>query len=57
MNASLYPTSANAYVSLGDLWLARKDSAKALGYFEKALALRPGLQRAKDMARRAKGGT
>jgi uncharacterized protein len=56
MNTTLYPTSANAYVSLGDVWLAKKDSAKALGYFEKALALRPGLQSAKDMVRRAKGG-
>ena len=56
MNTLLYPASANAYVSLGDVWLAKKDSAKALGYFEKALALRPGLQRARDMVRRAKGG-
>ena len=32
MNAALYPKSAATQVALGDLWLAKKDSAKARGY-------------------------
>lgn len=56
MNAALYPTSANAHMALGNFWLAKKDSTKALGHFERAVALRPGLQRAQDMTRRLKGG-
>jgi len=54
MNAALYPASANVHVALGDYWLAKKDSTKALGHFERALALRPGAQRAKDMAGKLK---
>ena len=49
MNAALYPNSANAHASLGNLWLAKKDSAKALSHFERAVALRPGMQRPKEM--------
>jgi predicted alpha/beta superfamily hydrolase len=56
LNAKLYPTSANAVASLGDIWLAKKDTTKALGYYEKALAMRPGLQRAKDMVPKLKRG-
>ena len=55
MNASLYPNSANAQLALGDYWLAKKESAKALAYFEKAVALRPGVQRGKDMVKKLKG--
>jgi predicted alpha/beta superfamily hydrolase len=54
MNATLYPGSANAQVALGDFWLAKKDSVKARSFFEKAVALRPGVQRAKDMVRKLK---
>lgn len=56
MNAALYPKSAATQVALGDLWLAKKDSAKALGFYQKALALRPGNQRAKDMVGKLKRG-
>ena len=55
MNAKLHPTSANAVASLGDVWLAKKDTAKALEFYEKSLAMRPGLQRAKDAVRKLKG--
>ena len=51
LNASLYPNSANAHAALGDFWLAKKDTTKALGHFDRALALRPGLQRVKDRVR------
>jgi uncharacterized protein len=54
LNASLYPGSANVHAALGDFWLAKKDSAKALGHFEKAVSLRPGAQRAKDMVAKLK---
>jgi predicted alpha/beta superfamily hydrolase len=55
MNAALYPNSANAQLALGDYWMAKKESAKALGYYEKAVALRPGVQRGKDMVKKLKG--
>ena len=56
MSAKLYPSSANAVASLGDVWLAKKDTTKAVEYYEKALAMRPGLQRAKDMVQKWKRG-
>ena len=56
MNATLYPTSANAIASLGDVWLAKKDTTKAVGYYEKALAMRPGLKRPKEMLQKLKRG-
>jgi hypothetical protein len=54
LNARLYPNSANAHVALGNFWLAKKDSVKALGHFERAVALRPGVKRAQDMVRALK---
>jgi len=54
-NAALYPGSANAHTALGDVWLAKKDTVKALGHYERALSLRPGAKRAKDMAAKLKG--
>lgn len=51
LNTSLYPTSANAHVALADFWLARKDTTKALSHFDRALELRPGLQRVKERVR------
>ena len=56
MNAKLYPTSANVFASLGDVWLAKKDSTKAREFYEKAVAMRPGLQRAKEAVQKLKGG-
>lgn len=55
LNASLYPNSANTHVALGDFWLAKKDSTRARGHFERALSLRPGLQRAQERVRALKG--
>jgi len=54
-NAALYPNSANAHVVLGDFWLAKKDSTKALGHYEKALSLRPGTKKAKEMVGKLEG--
>jgi hypothetical protein len=54
MNAKLYPSSANALTSLGDAWLAKRDTAKAIGYYERAVAMRPGLQRPKEALRKLK---
>jgi predicted alpha/beta superfamily hydrolase len=55
LNASLYPTSGNVHVALGNFWLAKKDSAQALGHFERAVVLRPGLARAKEMVGKLNG--
>jgi hypothetical protein len=49
LNTRLYPTSANAHTALGDYWMAKKDSRQARGHYERALALRPGAKRAKEM--------
>jgi len=57
MNATLYPNSANAQAALGDFWLAKKDTVKARGYFEKAVTLRPGTKHAKEMVGKLKGAT
>ena len=57
MNATLYPNSANAQVALGDFWLAKKDTVRARGHFEKAVALRPGVQRGKEMVGKLKGAS
>ena len=54
LNARLYPNSANAHLALANFWLAKKDSVKALGHFERAVALRPGVKRAQDMVRALK---
>jgi predicted negative regulator of RcsB-dependent stress response len=56
MNAKLYPTSANAVASLGDIWLAKKDTTKALAYYEKALRCDPGSRRRKTWFRKLKHG-
>lgn len=44
------------FLVYSDILLAKKDTTKALGYYEKALAMRPGLQRAKDMVQKLKRG-
>jgi predicted alpha/beta superfamily hydrolase len=54
MNARLYPTSANAHAALGEFWLAKKDTVQALRHYDRALELRPGLQRLKDRVRALK---
>ena len=51
MNARLYPTSPNTHAALGEFWLAKKDTTQALRHFDRALELRPGLQRLKDRVR------
>jgi tetratricopeptide (TPR) repeat protein len=40
LNIHNYPNSFNVYDSMGDLWLARGDKAKAAENFKKALSLR-----------------
>ena len=41
LNTFLYPNSWNAFDSLGDAYLALKDTAKAKASFQKALELNP----------------
>lgn len=54
MNAQLYPNSARAHAALGEYWLAKKDSTKALAHYEKALSLRPGVTQLKDIVGKLK---
>lgn len=56
MNAKLYPSSANAVASVGDAWLAKGDTTKAIGFYERAIAMRPGLKRPKDALAKLKRG-
>jgi predicted alpha/beta superfamily hydrolase len=41
IRAALYPESYRAYEFLGDVWAARADVERALGYYEQALARKP----------------
>ena len=54
LNARLYPTSPNAYSSLGNAWVAKGDKQKALEAFEKSLALKPKNERATSMIQELK---
>jgi predicted alpha/beta superfamily hydrolase len=40
MNIDNYPASANAYDSMGDLWIEKNDKAKALQYFNRSLSIK-----------------
>ena len=54
MNADLYPASPKAWDALAEGWQAKGDAAKAIGFYEKSLALNPKNQHAKDMIRKLK---
>ena len=54
MNAKLYPSSASALTSLGDAWVAKGDTTKAIGYYERAAAMRPGFKRPRDALAKVK---
>lgn len=56
LNAELYPQSPHVYEALGEGWAAKGDTAQALVWYEKSLALKPGNQRAKDAMAKLKGG-
>ena len=56
MNTELYPNSAKAHASLGDAWVAKGDTAKAITAYERALAVRPGNAQAKEAIRKLQGG-
>jgi uncharacterized protein len=55
LNTRLYPTSPNAYNSLGTAWLAKGDKRKALEAFEKSRALKPTNEHARSMVEKLKG--
>lgn len=48
MNAEAYPDSANAYDSLGEVWLENGNKEKAKAYYTKALSIEPDLASAKE---------
>lgn len=41
INAELYPNSSNVFDSLGEVYFLKKDTATAISYFNKALAINP----------------
>jgi uncharacterized protein len=55
LNTKLYPTSPNAYNSLGNTWMAKGDKQKAVEAFEKSLALKPRNEHARSMIEKLKG--
>lgn len=52
LNAELYPTSPKVYEALGEAWMAKGDYPKAIGWYEKSLALKPKNERARAMIRK-----
>ena len=56
LNAELYPRSAHAFMSLGDLLANRKDTSGARTAYERALAIRPGHVLAREALRKLNGG-
>ena len=56
LNAELYPDSPRAYEALGEGWMARGDTRKASGFFEKALALNPRNAHVREMIEKIKAG-
>jgi len=53
-NISNFPTSANAYASLGEAYMVKGDKARALINYEKSLKLDPNNQNAARMIRELK---
>lgn len=51
---SEFPTSANAYDSMGEAYLQAKDSANALQYYEKSLRMNPENFNAEDVIQKIK---
>jgi hypothetical protein len=56
MNAELYPASPHAYESLGAAWAAMRDTTRAIASYEKALALNPRDQRAREAIQKLRAG-
>jgi len=49
MNIDYYPQSANVYDSMGELWMNKGDTKKAIEYYQKSLQLDPTNDNAKQM--------
>ncbi|WP_442266249.1 tetratricopeptide repeat protein [Tenacibaculum sp. ZS6-P6] len=54
INIELYPKSSTCYYSLGDAFLEKQDTAKAITYYNKALSINPENRRAKKSLKRLK---
>lgn len=52
INIALYPKSSNTYDSMGDAYLRKKDTVKAVEYYKKALAINPENRSSKRALRR-----
>lgn len=55
-NVARFPKSANTYDSLAEAYLAAGDKAKAIEFYEKALAIDPQFPSAVEALKRLKGG-
>jgi uncharacterized protein len=56
LNASLYPASPHVYEALGQAWAVKGDSAQAIDWYQKSLALKPMNEGAKAMIEKLRGG-
>jgi predicted alpha/beta superfamily hydrolase len=54
LNIDMYPDSYNVYDSMGEAWMNKGDYKKAIGYYEKSVALNPNNEGAKDMIKKMK---
>lgn len=52
INIALYPKSSNVYDSMGELYYVKKDTANAIEYFKKALAINPENRSSKRLLKR-----
>ena len=54
INIELYPKSSTCYYSLGDAFLEKQDTTKAITYYNKALSINPENRRTKKSLKRLK---
>jgi predicted alpha/beta superfamily hydrolase len=54
LNIDMYPNSYNVYDSMGEAWMNKGDSKKAIAYYERSLQLNPNNQSAKDNIKKMK---
>ena len=54
LNVKLFPEDANLWDSLGEVHFKLQDNVKALEYYEKALAMDPYMESAKEMINKIK---
>ena len=56
LNTELFPRSANTWDSLGEAYMTKGDTERAIANYEKSLELNPDNEGAKHMLRTLRGG-